>query len=103
MAGTAAARYRTRRSRVTPGHTADSSATIATIDSHHHHCAQRTKPTCCRRILVSIAHVDAGSQARRSHVRHAAAPVQLPAFMPVGTQATVKGLEIEQFGRPAPK
>ncbi len=44
-----------------------------------------------------LLHVDAGSQARRSTFGTPHGEVQLPAFMPVGTQATVKGLEIEQL------
>ena len=43
-----------------------------------------------------LHHVDANSQARRATFRTPHGAVQLPAFMPVGTQATVKGLEIEQ-------
>lgn len=44
-----------------------------------------------------LHHVDAGSQARRSTLGTPRGAVQLPAFMPVGTQATVKGLEVEQI------
>jgi queuine tRNA-ribosyltransferase len=43
-----------------------------------------------------LHHVDAGSQARRATLGTPRGMVQLPAFMPVGTQASVKGLEIEQ-------
>jgi queuine tRNA-ribosyltransferase len=44
-----------------------------------------------------LLHTDAHSAARRSvfHTPHGA--VQMPAFMPVGTQGSVKGLEIEQL------
>jgi queuine tRNA-ribosyltransferase len=44
-----------------------------------------------------LQHVDASSQARRSVFGTPNGAVQLPAFMPVGTQATVKGLEIDQI------
>ena len=44
-----------------------------------------------------VHHVDAGCAARRTtfHTPHGA--VEMPAFMPVGTQGTVKGLEVEQL------
>jgi queuine tRNA-ribosyltransferase len=44
-----------------------------------------------------LLHTDAGSAARRSVFATPHGDVQMPAFMPVGTQATVKGLEIEQI------
>jgi queuine tRNA-ribosyltransferase len=44
-----------------------------------------------------LLHTDAHSAARRSVFSTPHGDVQLPAFMPVGTQATVKGLEIEQL------
>jgi queuine tRNA-ribosyltransferase len=44
-----------------------------------------------------LLHTDAHSAARRSIFSTPHGPVQMPAFMPVGTQATVKGLEIEQL------
>ncbi len=44
-----------------------------------------------------LLHVDAGCAARRSVFSTPHGAVQMPAFMPVGTQATVKGLEIEQL------
>lgn len=44
-----------------------------------------------------LQHVAAGSAARRATFGTPHGPVELPAFMPVGTQATVKGLEIEQL------
>jgi len=44
-----------------------------------------------------LHHVDVGSSGRRSTFGTPHGAVQLPAFMPVGTQATVKGLEIEQL------
>jgi len=43
-----------------------------------------------------LHHVGAGSAARRATFGTPHGSVELPAFMPVGTQATVKGLEIEQ-------
>src|SRR5262245_9004839 len=44
-----------------------------------------------------LRHVDAHSGARRStlHTPHGA--VELPAFMPVGTQATVKGVDPDRL------
>ena len=44
-----------------------------------------------------LLHTDAHGAARRSEFSTPHGDVQLPAFMPVGTQATVKGLEIEQL------
>jgi queuine tRNA-ribosyltransferase len=44
-----------------------------------------------------LLHVDAGCAARRSVFSTPHGDVQMPAFMPVGTQASVKGLEIEQL------
>jgi len=41
-----------------------------------------------------LEHVDPGSKARRSVLDTPHGPVDLPAFMPVGTQGSVKGLEI---------
>ncbi len=43
-----------------------------------------------------LHHSDAGSAARRSTFHTPHGPVEMPAFMPVGTAGTVKGLEIEQ-------
>ena len=51
----------------------------------------------CDRFCFELHHVDAGGGARRSTLHTPHGSVQLPAFMPVGTQATVKGLEIEQL------
>ncbi len=42
-------------------------------------------------------HESPGSAARRATFHTPHGPVELPAFMPVATQATVKGLEIEQI------
>jgi queuine tRNA-ribosyltransferase len=44
-----------------------------------------------------LLHTDATSAARRSVFSTPHGLVQMPAFMPVGTQATVKGLEIDQL------
>jgi queuine tRNA-ribosyltransferase len=44
-----------------------------------------------------LLHTDADCAARRSVFSTPHGPVQMPAFMPVGTQASVKGLEIEQL------
>jgi queuine tRNA-ribosyltransferase len=44
-----------------------------------------------------LLHTDAHCAARRGIFSTPHGDVQLPAFMPVGTQATVKGLEIEQI------
>ena len=43
-----------------------------------------------------LHHTDAGCAARRSTFRTPHGSVEMPAFMPVGTLGTVKGLEIEQ-------
>jgi queuine tRNA-ribosyltransferase len=45
-----------------------------------------------------LHHVDAETAARRGTFHTPHGPVQTPAFMPVGTQGTVKGLQIEQLG-----
>ena len=44
-----------------------------------------------------LLHVDAHCAARRAVFATPHGDVQMPAFMPVGTQASVKGLEIEQL------
>jgi queuine tRNA-ribosyltransferase len=44
-----------------------------------------------------LLHTDAHSSARRSVFYTPHGPVQMPAFMPVGTQGSVKGLEVEQL------
>jgi len=44
-----------------------------------------------------LQHVDAGCGARRGIFSTPHGAVQMPAFMPVGTQATVKGLEVAQL------
>lgn len=44
-----------------------------------------------------LRHVDAGSRARRATFHTPHGPVELPAFMPVATQAAVKGVEIDQL------
>ena len=51
----------------------------------------------CDWFRFELHHVDAGGGARRATLHTPHGSVQLPAFMPVGTQATVKGLEIEQL------
>jgi len=43
-----------------------------------------------------LHHTDAGSAARRSTFHTPHGPVEMPAFMPVATLGTVKGLQIEQ-------
>jgi queuine tRNA-ribosyltransferase len=43
-------------------------------------------------ISFDLRHVDRGSAARRGTLHTPRGPVETPAFMPVGTQATVKGL-----------
>lgn len=45
-----------------------------------------------------LHHTDARSAARRSTFRTPHGPVEMPAFMPVGTLGTVKGVEISQIG-----
>jgi queuine tRNA-ribosyltransferase len=44
-----------------------------------------------------LVHVDAGTRARRAVLATPHGDVQTPAFMPVATQGTVKGLEVEQI------
>ncbi len=44
-----------------------------------------------------LQHTDANSAARRSTFVTPHGPVEMPAFMPVGTLGSVKGLEIEQI------
>ena len=43
-----------------------------------------------------LQHVDTGSAARRSTFQTPHGPVQMPAFMPVATQGSVKGLSVDQ-------
>jgi queuine tRNA-ribosyltransferase len=45
----------------------------------------------------TLHHVAADCSARRGTFSTPHGPVELPAFMPVGTQATVKGLDVEQI------
>jgi queuine tRNA-ribosyltransferase len=45
----------------------------------------------------AIRHVAAGCRARRGVLQTPHGPVDTPAFMPVATQATVKGLDVEQL------
>jgi queuine tRNA-ribosyltransferase len=47
-----------------------------------------------RAFLFQVHHVDARCRARRSTLQTPHGPVQMPAFMPVGTQGTVKGIEL---------
>jgi queuine tRNA-ribosyltransferase len=44
-----------------------------------------------------LHHADAGCAARRSTFSTPHGPIEMPAFMPVGTQGSVKGLEIAQL------
>ena len=44
----------------------------------------------------AVEHCDAGSRARASNFKTPHGAVQMPAFMPVGTQATIKGLTPSQ-------
>jgi queuine tRNA-ribosyltransferase len=45
----------------------------------------------------ALHHVDAHSAARRSTFHTPHGPVELPAFMPVGTQGTVKGVTLDEL------
>src|SRR5436190_16600361 len=45
----------------------------------------------------TLLHQDAHSAARRSTFSTPHGPVEMPAFMPVGTQGTVKGLAVEML------
>lgn len=49
------------------------------------------------RFHFELHHQDAHCAARRSTFHTPHGPVELPAFMPVGTLGTVKGLEVEQL------
>jgi len=44
-----------------------------------------------------VHHIDAGCAARRSTLRTPHGQVEMPAFMPVATQAAVKGLTVDQL------
>ncbi len=48
-------------------------------------------------VSLSLEHVDAGTSARAGTLSTPHGAVPTPAFMPVGTQATVKGLTIDQI------
>ncbi len=50
-----------------------------------------------------LHHIDANCRARRSTFTTPHGAVEMPAFMPVGTQATVKGLEIEMLRAAGPQ
>jgi len=47
--------------------------------------------------VYTLIHQDSNSNARRGQLQTAHGTVELPAFMPVGTHGTVKGVEIEQL------
>jgi len=47
--------------------------------------------------MYTLLHQDAHSNARRGRLETAHGTVELPAFMPVGTLGTVKGVELEQL------
>jgi len=49
------------------------------------------------RLSLEVHHVDDRCAARRSTFQTPHGAVELPAFMPVGTQASVKGLEVERL------
>jgi queuine tRNA-ribosyltransferase len=51
----------------------------------------------CPPFSFQLHRVDAGTAARRSTFHTPHGPVEMPAFMPVGTAGTVKGIEIEQL------
>ena len=53
-------------------------------------------PAKTSRIQFELKHTDRGTRARRGVLTTPHGVVQTPAFMPVGTQATVKGLTIDQ-------
>jgi len=44
-----------------------------------------------------VLHTDSGCSARRSRFRTPHGTVEMPAFMPVGTQGTVKGVTVDQL------
>lgn len=45
-----------------------------------------------------LHHTDAGTRARRSTFHTPHGPVEMPAFMPVGTAGSVKGLQVRDLG-----
>jgi len=47
--------------------------------------------------MLTLIGIDTKTQARRSWLQTAHGAVELPAFMPVGTLGTIKGVEIEQL------
>ena len=47
--------------------------------------------------MYTLIHQDKHSSARRGRLQTAHGTVELPAFMPVGTLGTVKGVEIGQL------
>jgi queuine tRNA-ribosyltransferase len=47
--------------------------------------------------MYTLIHRDKHSSARRGQLQTAHGTVELPAFMPVGTLGTVKGVEIGQL------
>ena len=51
----------------------------------------------------TLHRTDARTAARRSSFQTPHGAVEMPAFMPVGTQATVKGMEIEMLRAPVPR
>jgi queuine tRNA-ribosyltransferase len=51
-----------------------------------------------KQFSFQLHHTDAGCAGRRSTFVTPHGPVEMPAFMPVGTQGSVKGLEIAQIG-----
>jgi len=46
---------------------------------------------------LEVHHVDAGCAARRSTFHTPHGPVHMPAFMPVGTSGTVKGIQVDDL------
>ncbi len=50
-----------------------------------------------KHFAFELLHTDSSSAARRSRFHTPHGPVDMPAFMPVGTLGTVKGVEIEQI------
>src|SRR5688500_3093345 len=61
-----------------------------------HSGRSRSRLACMPPLSFTLTHTDANSAARRGTLTTPHGVVQTPAFMPVGTRATVKGLTIDQ-------
>ncbi len=55
---------------------------------------RENRQTKSRQFCFELHHCDAGSAARRATLHTPHGPVEMPAFMPVGTLGTVKGIDV---------